>query len=473
MQPTLNPALRDFWRTRETPEGDDIRFRILYGGRMSSKSHDAAGVAIARANFCEQRFLCTRMFQNRIADSVYTLLKDKIDYFGLGNNFKVFADAIEHKTNGSLFRFYGMARNIEDIKSFEGANVCWVEEARTMTKDMFKVIRPTVMRNAGAEMWLTFNPGLATDFVYKQFVSGNMKGSIKRLINYDENPFLSDTALADINAAFEEDYDEAVHVYMGVPKDSDDNVVIKRSWIQAAIDAHKKVEPEYGGWYGGKTVGYDVADSGDDKNATAGMDGFVCVDLDEWKGGEDELRESANRVRLTAIKLDASNIGYDSIGVGAGTGSHLNSLGWKKHFRFNAGGKVVHPKRQYAQTRILNEDFFANIKAQAWWMVADRFRNTYLAVTKGRKFPADQMISLSSDCDAKLLEKLVDELCTPKRDFDPAGKVKVESKKDLAKTSREGGAVPSPNIADAFIIAACRGILARTSLNKALYGSDG
>lgn len=473
MQPTLNPALRDFWNTRINESGDEVRFRTLFGGRASSKSHDSAGMAIARANFCEQRFLCLRMYQNRIADSVYALLKDKIDYFGLAGNFKVYADAIEHKTNGSLFRFYGMARNIDEIKSFERASVCWIEEAHNLTKEMFNIIRPTVMRNDGAEMWFTFNPRLASDFAYKRLVKNPPKGSLVRLINYTENQFLSDTGRADIEAAFEEDYDEAVHIYLGVPKDSDNAVVIKRSWIQAAIDAHKKVEPEYGGWFGGKTVGYDVADSGDDKNATAGMDGFVCVDLDEWKGGEDELRESANRVRLTAIKLDASNIGYDSIGVGAGTGSHLNSLGWKKHFRFNAGGKVVHPKRQYAQTRILNEDFFANIKAQAWWMVADRFRNTYLAVTKGRKFPADQMISLSSDCDAKLLEKLVDELCTPKRDFDPAGKVKVESKKDLAKTSREGGAVPSPNIADAFIIAACRGILARTSLNKALYGSDG
>lgn len=435
---------------------------------MSTKSHDAAGVAIARSNFCEQRFLCLRMYQNRIADSVYALLKDKIDYFGLAGNFKVYADAIEHKTNGSLFRFYGMARNIDEIKSFERASVCWIEEAHNLTKDMFNIIRPTVMRNEGAEMWFTFNPKLATDFAYKRLVKSPPKGSLVRLINYTENQFLSDTAMADIKAAFEEDYDEAVHIYLGVPKDSDDAVVIKRSWLQAAVDAHKKIKPLSGEWFGGKTVGYDVADSGDDKNATTAMNGMVCIDLDEWKGGEDELRESAARVKMTAARLNASAIGYDCIGVGAGTGSHLNSLEWRNHFRFNAGGKVVHPKKEYAKTKILNEDFFANIKAQAWWNVADRFRNTYLAVAKGRQFPADQMISLSSKCDAKLLEKLIDELATPKRDFDNAGKVKVESKKDLAKSSREGGAVPSPNIADSFIIAACRGILSRPSMGSIL-----
>lgn len=460
---TLNPALRDFWKTRVTSDGTPVRFRTLYGGRMSSKSHDAAGMAIARANFMEQRFLCLRMYQNRIADSVYTLLKDKIDYFGLTRNFKVYADAIEHKTNGSLFRFYGMARNIDEIKSFEKASVAWIEEAHNLTEEMFSVIRPTIMRNEGAEMWITFNPKVATDFVYKRLVLNPPSGTITRLINYSENPFLSATALADINSAKSEDYDEYVHIYEGVPLDNDDRVVIKRSWLQAAIDAHLTVTPLSGIWTGAKTVGYDVADSGDDKNASTSMNGSVCIGLDEWKGGEDELRESAARVRKTATEIDATRIGYDSIGVGAGTGSHLNSMGWNAHFKFNAGGKVSDPKKKYGDTRIANEDFFANLKAQTWWLTADRFRNTYLAVAKGRQFPADQMISLSSECDSKLLDKLIDELSTPQRDFDNGGKVKVESKKDLAKRD-----VVSPNIADSFIIANSRGLLARRTASEIL-----
>lgn len=461
MGPTLNPNLRQFWQTRETAEGDQVRFRVLYGGRMSSKSHDIAGMAIARANFSTERFLCLRMFQNRIADSVYTLLKDKIDYFGLSSNFKVYADAIEHKTNGSIFRFYGMARNIDEIKSFEGATVAWVEEAQNLTENMFTTVRPTVMRNDGAEMWFSFNPRFATDFVWKRLVIAPPRGTLVRAINYDENPFLSHSALADIESAFDEDPELAMHTYQGVPLDSDDSVVIKRAWLQAAVDAHKTVKPLSGTWTGGKTVGYDVADDGDDKNATTCMDGMVCIDLDEWKGGQDELRESSARVKMTAERLQASQVGYDSIGVGAGTGSHLNSLGWRRHYRFNAGGKVSDPKRHYGDTKIPNEDFFANLKAQAWWLAADRFRNTYLAVTKGRQFPADQMISLSSECDVKLLNKLIEELSTPMRDFDNSGKVKVESKKDLAK--RE---IVSPNIADSFIIAACRGMLAKRSLSE-------
>lgn len=461
MQPTLNPNLREFWKTRTLPDGTPVRFRVLHGGRMSSKSHDLAGVAIARANHHTERFLCLRMYQNRIADSVYTLLKDKINYFGLEKNFKVYADAIEHIRNGSLFRFYGCARNVDEIKSFEGATVAWWEEAHNMTEGMFTVVRPTVMRNDGAEMWFSFNPRFATDYAWKRLVVSPPAGTLVRQINYTENPFLTRSALDDIASAFTEDYDLANHIYNGVPLDNDDSVVIKRAWLQAAIDAHKTVKPLSGTWYGLKTVGYDVADSGDDKNATTSFNGSVCVALDEWKGGEDELRESAMRVKRSAEALEANLIGYDCIGVGAGTGSHLNSLGWSKHFRFNAGGKVTEPKKKYRDTKLTNEEFFCNLKAQAWWNIADRFRNTYLAVSKGREFPADEMISISSSCDSRLLDKLVDELSTPKRDFDNGGKVKVESKKDLAKRD-----VASPNIADSFIIGSSRGLLARRSLGE-------
>lgn len=466
MVPTLNPNLREFWRTRTLPDGTPVRFRTLHGGRMSSKSHDMAGVAIARANHHEERFLCLRMYQNRIADSVYTLLKDKISYFGLDANFKVYADAIEHKTNGSLFRFYGLARNVDEVKSFEGATVAWFEEAHNLTENMFTIVRPTIMRNANAEMWFSFNPRLVSDYAYKRLIRNPPKGSLVQQINYDKNPFLTQSAIDDIAAEFEEDYDHAAHVYLGIPLEDDDSVVIKRSWIMASIDAHKTVTPLAGLWRGGKTVGYDVADSGDDKNATTGMDGSVCVHLDEWKAGEDELFESAKRVRGHAVSMGANQIGYDSIGVGAGTGAHLNNMTppWRKHFKFNAGAKVVNPTRPYGTTKINNEDFFCNLKAQTWWMLGDRFRNTYLAVTKGKQFAASDMISLSSeDLDPKLLDALVDELSTPKRDFDNAGKVKVESKKDLAKRD-----VASPNIADSFIIANSTGMLARRNLKDYL-----
>lgn len=442
---TLNPALREFWLGK-------ARNRVLYGGRASSKSWDAAGFVTFLTNRYKLRVLCVRQFQNKIEESVYALLKIQIERFGLKRRFDIQKGKIYNRATGSEFMFYGLWRSIDEIKSLESVDILWIEEAHNLTAEQWKVLQPTI-RKSGAQVWVIFNPRLATDFAYKRFVKNPPKNTIVRLINYDENPFLSDDMLEIIEEAKEEDPEEFAHIYLGVPKDDDEKVIIKRSWLQYAIDAHKTIIPESGSWSGGVTVGYDVADDGGDKNATVTMDGSIAVHLDEWKGGENELRESAMRVVQTAHTMAAKTIGYDSIGVGAGTGSNLNDLKWNNHFKFNAGGAVNKPDIQYSNTKIKNKDFFSNIKAQAWWLVADRFRNTYLAVTKGRKFAADEMISISSECDSKLLDKLMDELATPMRDFDNAGKVKVESKKDLAK--RE---IASPNIADSFIIANSAGL---------------
>lgn len=448
---TLNPVLSDFWRT-------PARNRVLHGGRSSSKSWDAAGMAVCMAQFCKIRILCTRQFQNKISESVYTLLKIQIERFGLADQFTITKNSIRHNTTGSEFLFYGLWRHIDEIKSLENIDICWIEEAHNLTAAQWEILEPTV-RKQGSQFWIVFNPRFATDFVYKRFVVNPPPDTIIRQINYTQNSFLSDTILKVINAAKDEDFDEYQHIYLGVPRDDDDRVVIKRSWVQAAIDAHKSVKPLNGTWFGPKTVGYDVADDGYDKNATTSMFGSVCINLDEWKANTDELDKSASRALSTCKRISGNSIGYDSIGVGAGTGAHLNQLKFHNHFKFNAGGKVNHPDRKYEG--VINQEFFSNIKAQTWWLTADRFRNTFLAVNKGKQFNSSDMISLSSDCDSSLLSKLIDELSTPRRDFDLAGKVKVESKKDLDK--RE---IDSPNLADSFIIANSKGMLAGRSLKE-------
>ena len=106
--PTLNPVLRDFWSMW-------ARIYVLYGGRGSSKSWDAAGRAIAIAQMCCVRILCTRQFQNKIENSVYTLLKNQILRFGLQDDFIILNTKIIHKYTGSEFIFYGLWRNIEEI----------------------------------------------------------------------------------------------------------------------------------------------------------------------------------------------------------------------------------------------------------------------------------------------------------------------------------------------------------------------
>ena len=455
--PTLNPVLQDFWLRAANDNGEPIRNRVLYGGRASSKSWDAAGFAIYLACNLKIKVLCARQFQNRIDESVYSLLVHTIERFGLTRQFQILENKIVHKRTGSVFIFYGLWRHISEIKSLEGVDICWLEEAHAVTEEQWKILEPTV-RKAGSQFWIIFNPRLSTDFAWRRFVVSPPPGTLVRQINYPENPFLSQTMLDVIAAAEAEDRDEYEHIYLGVPRDDDDAAVIKRSWIMAAVDAHSTlgITPA-----GDDRIGFDVADSGSDKCAQVAAHGPLATWCEEWKAGEHELLKSSTRVWNKAVELGAS-VTYDSIGVGAQAGAKFNELNQTdehgrpsahriSHAGFNAGGEVFRPDAIYANSKKTNRDMFANIKAQAWWSVADRFRNTFNAVHNGAQFDQADMIFI--DGDMPNLAKLVDELATPKRDFDNAGRVKVESKKDLARANRDGGPVPSPNLADAFIMA--------------------
>lgn len=451
--PRLNPNLKEFWKT-------PARVRTLYGGRASGKSWDTAAVAILMSRFCNLKFMCCRQFQNKITDSVYSLLKNQIDRLGFSSEFEVLKNEIRHKKTGSIFVFYGIARSIEEIKSFEGIDILWIEEAGALTEDQWDILEPT-LRKDHSQIWIIFNPGYITDFVYRRFVMNPRDGELVREINYPENPFLSNTILDTINKARETDYERYQHIFMGVPKDNDDSVIIKRSWIMSAIDAHKKLENL--DWSGLGVAGYDVADDGGDANAITVMSGLVCTYLKEWKSSQDELLDSAKKVLGVVKDKELQHVTYDPIGVGAGTGSIFSEKKFYNYSTFHAGAKVKNPEKRYKDRDIKNKDFFLNLKAQGWWHVAERFKNTHNMIRGKQTFSASEMISLSSDIDQKLLGRLIDELSAPKAEYDASLKVKVESKKDLLKRG-----IPSPNLADSFIIANSLSITGRVSVSKML-----
>jgi len=439
--PSLNPNLQDFWFDGEPCNENfvKVRHRVLYGGRASSKSWEFAGMVANIAQQCTTRVLCVRRYQNKIKESVYTLIKSQIDNFNF-SGFDVRASDILH-ANGSEFVFYGIERNVDEIKSFEGADILWIEEAHNLTKEQWDILKPTI-RKEGSEIWVSFNPKLATDFVYQRFVVNPPKSCKVRLINYPENPFLSDTALADIQEMKDEDEDDHDHIYMGVPRQEDSMAIIKRSWLEAAEDAHIKLCIDLGG---ANCAGYDVADSGEDKNAVAKFNGAICEFVDEWKAPEDELNQSAKRAWS---QTEGGRLIYDSIGVGAHVGSTLKESGVKDgYYKFNAGAGVKNPKAEYAPG-IKNGEKFENLKAQAWQDVADRLRNTYNAVNKGVKFSPSELISIDSSLPK--LERLKTELSTPRKSYSKRGLDMVETKEQLKKRK-----VASPNLADAFVMGAC------------------
>ena len=159
--PTLNPKLKDFWFD-EKGKLRKARNRVLYGGRSSTKSWEFAGMLAFIAQAYSTRVLCVRRYQNKIKDSVYTLIKNQIDNFDF-SGYNVRATDIIHN-NGSEMVFYGIERNVDEIKSFEGADILWIEEAHNLTKEQWEILEPTI-RKEGSEVWISFNPRYATDFI--------------------------------------------------------------------------------------------------------------------------------------------------------------------------------------------------------------------------------------------------------------------------------------------------------------------
>lgn len=357
--------------------------------------------------------------------------------------------SIRHLVTGSEFMFYGIKNNPTKIKSLEGIDICWMEEAEAVSKESWEILIPTI-RKPGSEIWVSYNPKNILDDTHQRFVISPPDDICLLTVNYTDNPWFPDVLRLEMEECKRKDYDLYLHIWEGEPVADSDMAIIKPSWIAAAVDAHLKIGFEASGR---KRIGFDVADEGEDSNAKTLAHGSVVTDCQQWNKGD--VITSADRVKNYAEEVRASEIVYDSIGVGAGVKAHLKRVCRIPATGFNAGESVFKPEAKYAEGKT-NKDMFSNIKAQAWWGVRDRFYNTWRVIKHlesnpddrdfVKQFSDDQLISLSSGI--KQLEYLKAELSRPWVDYDNNGRVKVESKKDMKKRG-----IPSPNMADSLIMA--------------------
>mgnify|MGYP000095936013 FL=1 len=142
------------------------RYKVLYGGRGGAKSWGVARALLIKAAQNPLRVLCAREFQTSIKDSVHKLLCDQIEALGLGTFYEITQTSIRGK-NGSEFSFVGLKNNVANVKSYEGVDICWVEEAQTTSRMSWNVLIPTI-RKEKSEIWITFNPELETDETYQR-----------------------------------------------------------------------------------------------------------------------------------------------------------------------------------------------------------------------------------------------------------------------------------------------------------------
>jgi len=175
------------------PEKLDIlfqphRYKVIYGGRGGSRSWSCARALLIKAATEPIRVLCAREVQRSIKDSVHKLLSDQISLLNLGAYFEILESTIRGKA-GSEFNFAGLStQTIESIKSMEGVDFVWAEEAHTITKRSWDILIPTI-RKENSEIWITFNPSLESDETFQRFVANPPPDTAAVKLDYKDNPW--------------------------------------------------------------------------------------------------------------------------------------------------------------------------------------------------------------------------------------------------------------------------------------------
>jgi len=164
------------------------RYKVIHGGRGSAKSWSVARALVSIGATKPIRVLCARETQKSIQESVHRLLKDQIESLGLDQFYTIQENKILG-TNGTEFTFAGIRQQgVFNLKSYEGTDICWVEEAQVVTKKSWDVLIPTI-RKPGSEIWVTFNPELDTDETFSRFVVRPPEESIVIQMNWQDNPW--------------------------------------------------------------------------------------------------------------------------------------------------------------------------------------------------------------------------------------------------------------------------------------------
>lgn len=205
------------------------REAAIYGGRYSLKSHTVARFLLIKARQQKTRVACFREFQNSISESSHQLLADLIQKYNL-HDFEVTKNAIVNRINGSDFIFKGLWQNEQSIKSIEGIDIAWVEEAQTVSKSSLEVLTPTV-RKPGSQIVYTYNRLMEDDPVHQRLVIEGRPNTLIINVNYDiaiKYGMMPAEILLEINDDKEKRPGLYKHKWLGEPNSTE--LKIYRDW---------------------------------------------------------------------------------------------------------------------------------------------------------------------------------------------------------------------------------------------------
>lgn len=218
------------------------RYKGAYSGRGAAKSWSfAEALLILGAGGVPYypdplRIACCRETQKSIADSVHALLEDRIKAMDMQDFYEIQNSAILGR-NGTQFLFKGLRQlTVADIKSLEGVDIAWVEEAQVVSKKSWEILIPTI-RKRGSEIWLSWNPESELDDTHKRFVVNPPPDSVIVKTSWRDNPWFAETTMpAERDHLFRTDPKAYEHVWEGEPKGAVEGAIFAAEMIEAAED---------------------------------------------------------------------------------------------------------------------------------------------------------------------------------------------------------------------------------------------
>ena len=206
----------------------------FYGGRSSGKSTTVALLLLVKAMEKPLRILCCREIQNSIADSVHKLLSDLISKYGFGG-WTVTENTIRYK-NGSEIFFKGVHNNTQSVKSTEGIDICFVEEAQSISQDSIDVLIPTVRKEGSFFVWC-WNPLTEQDPVWTTIASKPDERTYIRKVNSEDiEQLLPESVKYEREKMRRDNPDMFAHVWLGQPLTSKTGTVFGKQIAQAELD---------------------------------------------------------------------------------------------------------------------------------------------------------------------------------------------------------------------------------------------
>lgn len=207
------------------------RYKVVYSGRYATKSWSFAAALLQAGYERRLRILCARETMKSIADSVHKLLEDQVDRLGLRAHYDVWTSSI-HGKNGTEIFYAGLRNNISNIKSVEGCDVVWIEEAQSVSKHSWDTLIPTI-RKAGSEVWVSWNPDLSSDETQKRFVDHPPPSARVVQISWRDNKYLNPMMVAEMEHLKATDEDDYAHVYEGNTRSTVHDAVYKAEIMKA------------------------------------------------------------------------------------------------------------------------------------------------------------------------------------------------------------------------------------------------